>query len=248
MKRKIYNRILGLLLAGLLFFNNVDFTIFATETETVSESMSIEQNPTQSVETDESQNDVQSTIEEMESEESESKEKTVVEEIRSEENRNEEKITVDGTEETTIFGSETVITNETESEVKNTDEEYSTEESDILESTVSEEVTETEDNTVISTSSEMKTEESDEIEEIIDNLSDQEVEGDFTYTVSDTEATIVKYTGSATELVIPSTLGGYTVTSILSLSSDTIKKVTIPNTIKYCGNFYNGGALRGAMQ
>lgn len=41
-----------------------------------------------------------------------------------------------------------------------------------------------------------------------------ETEGGFTYTVTDGKATITGYTGSATELTIPSTLGGCPVTSI----------------------------------
>lgn len=43
---------------------------------------------------------------------------------------------------------------------------------------------------------------------------DTYTEGDYTYTVADGVATITKYTGSATTLTIPETLGGYEVQGI----------------------------------
>lgn len=72
--------------------------------------------------------------------------------------------------------------------------------------------------------------------------------GDFEYTVSNGEATITEYTGSATELIIPSTLGGAPVTAIAGFSfysnngvGSTVVSLSIPasvTTIEY-------GALYG---
>ncbi|MBR3149297.1 MAG: leucine-rich repeat protein [Eubacterium sp.] len=61
-----------------------------------------------------------------------------------------------------------------------------------------------------------------------------DVEGDFEYSVSDNKATITKYTGSATELEIPSTLGGFSVTSIGVSAFDGrtgLISIEIPNSI-----------------
>jgi uncharacterized repeat protein (TIGR02543 family) len=67
----------------------------------------------------------------------------------------------------------------------------------------------------------------------------------YTYTVSGTEAIITLYTGSDKELVIPSTLDGYTVTAIgedgSSYSSvfegTPVVSVVIPNTVKIIGDY-----------
>ena len=77
--------------------------------------------------------------------------------------------------------------------------------------------------------------------------------GDWTYTVSGTNATITKFTGTATNVVIPSTIteGGttYTVTALYDASSssgavfngygakDPLISVTIPSTLKSIGNY-----------
>ena len=58
--------------------------------------------------------------------------------------------------------------------------------------------------------------------------------GDYTYTVSDGAATITKYTGSATTLSIPSTLGGYPVKTIGNSAfdySDSVTSLTIPSSV-----------------
>ena len=41
-----------------------------------------------------------------------------------------------------------------------------------------------------------------------------DVSGDFIYTVSNSQATVTGYTGTAVDVTIPDTLGGYTVTAI----------------------------------
>ncbi|MBR4270843.1 MAG: leucine-rich repeat protein, partial [Clostridia bacterium] len=64
--------------------------------------------------------------------------------------------------------------------------------------------------------------------------------GDWTYTVASNKATITAYSGTATDLTIPSTLGGYSVTQIGSSSASatfltnvrtTLTKVTIPASV-----------------
>ncbi len=64
--------------------------------------------------------------------------------------------------------------------------------------------------------------------------------GDYTYTVSNGEATITKYTGSATYLTIPSSLGGYPVRTIGNSAfdySDSFVTLTIPSTVKTIENY-----------
>ena len=66
-----------------------------------------------------------------------------------------------------------------------------------------------------------------------------EEEGDYTYTVSDGQATITRYNGTGGAVVIPSTLGGYPVTAIGEFSFDTIPavtSVTIPDSVTSIGN------------
>ena len=77
--------------------------------------------------------------------------------------------------------------------------------------------------------------------------------GDFTYTVlSDGTAEITNYTGSATELTIPSQLDGYTVTSIgdfLFMYRDSLTSITIPNSVTGIGYraFYNCSSLESIV-
>lgn len=69
---------------------------------------------------------------------------------------------------------------------------------------------------------------------------DTYTEGDYTYTVADGVATITKYTGSATTLNIPETLGGYKVQGIGSsaVSDNTkIQKLTMPDSINRIGEY-----------
>ena len=66
-----------------------------------------------------------------------------------------------------------------------------------------------------------------------------ETSGDFKYSITDNNATITGYYGSATELIIPSQLDGYTVTSIgnSAFSYKTkLKSVTIPDSVTSIGN------------
>ena len=72
--------------------------------------------------------------------------------------------------------------------------------------------------------------------------------GDYGYTVSDGEATITTYYGSGGAITIPSTLGGYPVTSIgisVFFDCDSLTSVTIPNSVTSIGKyaFYNCTSL-----
>ena len=63
--------------------------------------------------------------------------------------------------------------------------------------------------------------------------------GDFTYTVSGGNATITGYSGSATDLTIPSTLGGYKVTTIkygMFNGNNDLISVTLPSTLTLLGD------------
>ncbi len=72
-------------------------------------------------------------------------------------------------------------------------------------------------------------------------------DGDFTYSVTGGKATVTDYNGTATQLEIPATLGGYTVTTIgysAFYDCDRLVNVTIPSSVttigyyafSYCGN------------
>src|SRR5664279_460021 len=67
-------------------------------------------------------------------------------------------------------------------------------------------------------------------------------EGDYTYTVSGSNATITGYTGLGGAVTIPGTLGGYSVTSIGDSAFNSTKghlltSVTIPNSVTSIGNY-----------
>lgn len=65
-----------------------------------------------------------------------------------------------------------------------------------------------------------------------------EQEGDFTYTISGSEATITGYTGSGGDVAIPDKLGEYTVTSIGNNAFQhctSLTAITLPETIKDIG-------------
>ncbi|MBR4867878.1 MAG: leucine-rich repeat domain-containing protein [Clostridia bacterium] len=66
-----------------------------------------------------------------------------------------------------------------------------------------------------------------------------ETSGDFEYEISNGEATITGYTGSATKLTIPSSLGGYPVTTIgegAFYDCKSLTSVTIPNSVTTIGD------------
>ncbi len=79
------------------------------------------------------------------------------------------------------------------------------------------------------------------------NLVITDYTNDFTYTLSNDKATIVEYTGNATELVIPSeTDSGYPVTAIgINAYKDltTVTSITIPNTVTSIGDYAFYGCL-----
>ncbi len=82
-------------------------------------------------------------------------------------------------------------------------------------------------------------------------IASAETSGDFTYTVKDGKATITGYSGSATNVTIPSKLGGVTVTEIAGKSftgNTTITSVTIPATVTVIGgsgSYDDNGAFAG---
>ena len=58
--------------------------------------------------------------------------------------------------------------------------------------------------------------------------------GDYTYTIGYENVCLQKYTGSATNLTLPSSLGGYPVTEIASgflTDNNTVRSLTVPNSI-----------------
>ena len=89
------------------------------------------------------------------------------------------------------------------------------------------------------------------LNQLTNSLTYSDTYGSWTYTVSDTEATISKFTGTTEDVMIPSTITNgtdtYTVTALYSASSSsygvfysassTLKSVIIPNTIRIIGNY-----------
>lgn len=66
-----------------------------------------------------------------------------------------------------------------------------------------------------------------------------QTEGDFTYSISDSQATITGYTGSAAELILPDTLGGYPVTAIRYCAfrnHPSLTRVVIPEGVLVIGS------------
>lgn len=66
-----------------------------------------------------------------------------------------------------------------------------------------------------------------------------ETEGDFTYAVQNGQAVITAYTGSASELSVPNTLGGYPVTSIRYCAfrdCAALSRVVLPDSITAIGS------------
>ena len=77
-----------------------------------------------------------------------------------------------------------------------------------------------------------------------------ETEGDYDYRVSSGEATISKYNGTASVLVVPSTLGGYPVTVIGNSAFNgcsSLTSITLPDSLKSVGYnaFYKCQSLTG---
>src|SRR5450759_4016932 len=65
-------------------------------------------------------------------------------------------------------------------------------------------------------------------------------EGDYTYTVAGSNATITGYAGLGGAIVIPATLGGYPVTNIGDMAFYTctaLTSVTIPNSVTTIGTY-----------
>lgn len=74
-----------------------------------------------------------------------------------------------------------------------------------------------------------------------ENTEEQELltDGDYTYYVIDTDATIVDYSGEGGEIVIPSKLGGYTVKSIdcnaFKMYGSFFTRITLPEGLEVIG-------------
>ena len=68
-------------------------------------------------------------------------------------------------------------------------------------------------------------------------------EGDYTYAVVGRNAEIVSYSGEATEITVPNTIGGYTVTRIggNAFGDSGITGISLPSSLTYIGD----GAFRG---
>ena len=77
--------------------------------------------------------------------------------------------------------------------------------------------------------------------------SDDASSGDWLYTVKNGEAVVTGYTGSDTELAVPSSLGGHTVTEIgtAAFYRSKIEKLSIPSTVRKIGwwAFYGSSRL-----
>ncbi len=84
--------------------------------------------------------------------------------------------------------------------------------------------------------------EEDEESELMD------VEGDYTYSISNDTAVITKYAGSETAVTVPAILGGYTVTEIgqKAFQNSTVVSVTLPETVKSLSSytFQNSKSLK----
>ena len=66
------------------------------------------------------------------------------------------------------------------------------------------------------------------------SLGTAETEGDFTYSISSGSAAVTAYTGSAAELTVPDTLGGYPVTSICYCAfrnCTSLVQITLPDGV-----------------
>ncbi len=66
-----------------------------------------------------------------------------------------------------------------------------------------------------------------------------ETEGDWTYTISGSDATITGYSGTDAEITVPSTLGGYTVKDIADgvfKENKTLESVVLPEAVTRVGN------------
>ena len=112
---------------------------------------------------------------------------------------------------------------------------------------------ETADNTAVVTDDESLTDE--EIESIIAeqdalNASTQYVSGDYTYTLSSSIATIVAYSGNASNLTLPSKLDGYNVYYVntgVFASKSNLRSVTIPSSYRRIGSLISESAT-GAFE
>ncbi len=65
-------------------------------------------------------------------------------------------------------------------------------------------------------------------------------EGDYSFTVTDNQATVTAYDGTATDVVIPATLGGYTVVALgnqVFQNNTTLVSVSIPDTVTQIGKY-----------
>lgn len=75
-----------------------------------------------------------------------------------------------------------------------------------------------------------------------------ETEGDFAYSIKNGQAVITAYTGSASELIVPDTLGGYPVTSIRYCAfrdCTALARIVLPDSISVIGSnaFQNCSSL-----
>jgi len=253
------------LLAAAVLFTSVDFSSLAVEvnevvSDIVKDTDNVENETEQTKENTERSEDLEASSEEMfERTMEDLSEKEVEEEYSDKENSDYQDINESEENEKTEQKNtmETEVEDETSESIKESEvsseemsEEEVEEEYSDKENNDYQDIIETEENDNTEQKSTMETEVEDETEDITEREdysetdeevaveSDTVVEGDFTYTISDGTATITDYTGSGGSVVIPSILGGATVTRIGddAFKGSTITDVVLSDSIIKIGN------------